>query len=206
MNKKIITSIILIALLLITGFLFMQKTTQTELEPTEPQQLVSTEGWETCRNEEYEYEFKYPAEWYLYNSEESYIKEYESPLFAKEAKLCQGVRLVVSDTILHDPGEWLNKPERKTLGLDISNQSRLSKTIYAGSTTLDEYFNANPRILETSSIIKKSIIGGEIAVWIDKVSIIDIMFFHNESLFRISHQNLTPQLTETILSTFKFID
>ncbi len=36
------------------------------LEPIVPQARVSTEGWKTCRNEEYGWEVQYPAEWYVY--------------------------------------------------------------------------------------------------------------------------------------------
>ena len=33
-----------------------------DMEPIVPEAKVSTEGWKTCRNEEYGYEFKVPAE------------------------------------------------------------------------------------------------------------------------------------------------
>ncbi|HCC05547.1 TPA: hypothetical protein DEP58_04605 [Patescibacteria group bacterium] len=36
------------------------------MEPIVPEVKVSTEGWKTCRNEEYGYEFKFPAEWSIY--------------------------------------------------------------------------------------------------------------------------------------------
>jgi hypothetical protein len=37
-----------------------------DMEPIIPEAKVSTEGWKTCRNEEYGWEIKYPGEWYVY--------------------------------------------------------------------------------------------------------------------------------------------
>ncbi|HCC04713.1 TPA: hypothetical protein DEP58_00225 [Patescibacteria group bacterium] len=39
------------------------------MEPIVPEAKVSTEGWKTCRNEEYGWEVKYPEGWYVWGTD-----------------------------------------------------------------------------------------------------------------------------------------
>lgn len=164
-------------------------------------------NWETCRNEEYGYEFKYPKEWYFYNSDESYSKY--SPIIIKEGNNCvSGV--IVSSDILHIP----SKKNKFNLQFSVAKESqdRLLGTIYEGSQSLDEYFSkVTPKFLELHTIINKNYIDEEEALWLKQKNIDNTFFiwiFHNNSLFKISIKGhiSNPDLLDAIISTFKFID
>ena len=104
-NKNLI---IIIGILLICGITIFKyinnKNSQIDTGTTEttPESvLLDTSGWETCRNEEYGYEFKYPSNWYMYNSDESYGKE--SPIIVREGENCVGGYLFISSKKISFP-------------------------------------------------------------------------------------------------------
>ena len=73
-------------------------TTDTfDMEPIVPEAKVSTEGWKTCRNEEYGYEFKFPAEWHIYG--EDALSEPDllgKRAYVRESEECSGLHVVVA--------------------------------------------------------------------------------------------------------------
>lgn len=165
-------------------------------------------GWKTCRNEEYGYEFKYPREWYVYNSKESYSKY--SPIIVKKGNNCVGSYLFVSNISLPKSDSNLNQIEQG-FAVEANNQERLSKTIYAGSQSLDEYFSkVTPGFLKAHKVIKKGYIDKEPALWLKQKKVDAVPFilvFHNGTSFTIRASILNPDpFFDTILSTFKFID
>jgi len=66
------------------------------MEPIVPEAKVSTEGWKTCRNEEYGWEVKYPGEWYVWgtDSEKNHYGKASSP-----SGNCVGVGLRITNNI-----------------------------------------------------------------------------------------------------------
>jgi hypothetical protein len=171
--------------------------------PSIPQAKVSTEGWKTCRNEEYGYEFKYPAEWYLYNNKESFGTD--SPGFYKLAIKCVGELVAVSNKTVkefHDK----NKPEESfSVRIDDYTQSKSAKTLHAGSTSLDEYLSRVPDIQKF--LIKDGYVDGERAVWIQSTeSLMEVLLFHKKKSFWFMMSNRHKDVHEAILSTFRFIN
>ena len=68
-----------------------------DMEPIVPEAKVSTEGWKTCRNEEYGYEFKFPAEWKIYGEDAlSNPDPSGKRYFVRESEECNGSQTVVT--------------------------------------------------------------------------------------------------------------
>lgn len=88
------------------------------VEMITPQARISTEGWTTCRNERYGYEFRYPPRWWLYNDIESYpdssewdeIQDPGAPVFTKPGRNCVG-NIYVSNHPMHKGMEDVNPQE-----------------------------------------------------------------------------------------------
>lgn len=207
MNRKLIIALILFVAVAAGFAMYLS---QKSKEPEQPVvqnevQLVPTDNWKTCRNDEYGWEIKYPAEWFVYG-EGSRGKD--TPIIQRETE-CIGSDVSISS---FTPKEFTKYPSKSIgLGFHVSNQERLSTTIYAGSKSLDEYFGKNPKILEAHSIVKETIILGERAVWLQEKNEIEstkprLMFFHNEKLFEIFGTNTSPELFDELLLTFKFLD
>ena len=101
----------------------IQPTTQTTtdintMEPIVPEAKVSTEGWKTCRNEEYGWEVKYPGEWYVYgkgsHGDEIYTDYmYETP--------CVGDNVVIAEW---EPGtNRLDTSGKKSVQINTNQES-----------------------------------------------------------------------------------
>jgi len=70
-----------------------------DMEPIVPEAKVSTEGWKTCRNEEYGYEFKFPGEWKIYG-EDALSEPNPHPIskrvYVRESEECNGASVFLS--------------------------------------------------------------------------------------------------------------
>ena len=124
-KKQLILVLALVLFLVITGFVVWQNrainpTPQTatstatttsffDMEPIVPEAKVSTEGWKTCRNEEYGYEFKFPAEWHIYG-EDAY-NDAPKPSFIRESNGCNGLAVLLSEMTIENyrDGDVINK-------------------------------------------------------------------------------------------------
>ncbi|OGD69605.1 hypothetical protein A3I18_01465 [Candidatus Campbellbacteria bacterium RIFCSPLOWO2_02_FULL_35_11] len=204
-NKNLI---IIIGILLICGITIFKyinnKNSQIDTGTTEttPESvLLDTSGWETCRNEEYGYEFKYPSNWYMYNSDESYGKE--SPIIVREGENCVGGYLFISSKKIN----YEDKEVSQTFGITVSNKQKLSGTIYSNSKSIEDYFSkATPEFRKAHIIEEKKVLDNK-EVWWEKTKDGYILWlFNKESLVEIHFTNLNNELSNTILSTFKFIN
>jgi len=62
-----------------------------DMEPIIPEAKVSTEGWKTCRNEEYGYEFKFPGEWHIYGEDALSEQDLRGKrIYVRESEECNG--------------------------------------------------------------------------------------------------------------------
>ena len=75
-----------------------------DMEPIIPEAKVSTEGWKTCRNEEYGYEFQFPGEWHIYG--EDALSGGPKPVFIRESQECNGANILLTknDILIGDRG------------------------------------------------------------------------------------------------------
>jgi len=70
-----------------------------DMEPIVPEAKVSTEGWKTCRNEEYGYEFKFPGEWNIYGADalsEPNPHPISKRVYVRESEECNGASVFLS--------------------------------------------------------------------------------------------------------------
>ncbi len=203
MKNKTILNLIIILGIILGGFYLSSKidTQNNDINgttTTTEQILLDTSDWLICRNEEYGYEFKYPKNWYLYNSEESYNKN--TPMMDKEGTKCVGSYLFVSSKKIGDSRE----EQKQVFSIDVSNQERLSRTIYSNSKNLEDYWSkATPKFRETHIIEKKTVLGDS-EVWQEKKTKgYTLWSFNKGSLFVIRMEE--TKSINTVISTFKFI-
>lgn len=117
-KKTILVAIVLVAVVLVVAYVGFRgtaddtptnvpaATTTTrvatttdifDMEPIIPEAKVSTEGWKTCRNEEYGYEFKFPGEWKIYGEDAlSEPNALGKRAFVRESEECNGASVFLS--------------------------------------------------------------------------------------------------------------
>ena len=147
MKNKIILKLIIILGIVVGGFYLISRTDNQDIDTintnevatTTESVLLDTSDWETCRNEEYGYEFKYPRGWYMYNSEESYSKE--SPIIVREGLNCIGGIILANLSLSTN---IKNLKSAITFSVSKRNPEQLSKTMYSGSKSVNDYFNKAP--------------------------------------------------------------
>lgn len=197
--------------------------TQIDMTPVVPQAKVSMEGWKTCRNEEYGYEFKYPSEWYMYSFPESYAtntqeSNYEEKPWSigKPAENCSGriVRITVepihsdSTEITGYSFDFLNMTTQETI--DEVYVSNLKEIIH-NNRMIDPNSGQTVKIMKVFNIDgEKAILRGGFYVKnkTDIPNYEQLMFVdkNKKRLATISGSDpLINEITETILSTFRFL-
>lgn len=193
-----------------------QKVAETPSEII-PQAKVSTEGWKTCRNEEYGYEFKYPGEWYVYNMVDTSAPDSYNFKYADEK--CEASIIFFGIDVLHSRGGIdSTAKERYDFSIELSNSKR----------TVDDWFNNSVKGVKTRmepntpqhpKINRIYLVDGERALLIDNQWYPKIAHYQNIIIFynknktwsmHISNNNagkfpFRTDTIETILSTFKFI-
>jgi hypothetical protein len=188
-------------------------TTPHDVTTVAPQVKVSTEGWKTCRNEEYGYEFNYPAEWNIYNEKESYpdpkklegIQDPGAPVYVQPGKNCVGGIITMSNGPLHEELQKSTPPNNGEIVATIEVPNGKNVTISKTTVSVTEQNNSVGNNTERTT--KKYLITPPHGInYINNSS--DTNRVVNISI-RYSLWGSAPmsaEVFETILSTFKFIN
>lgn len=189
MNQKVILlAAVVIALLGIGGYYLAVKDNNSDLSGDlnmPPQD--ETANWKTCVNAKYKYEAKYPSDWKVWTSGVG-----DARLATCEESL---------DVIIFSPNIYANQASQ--INIDVSDKARMDGTIYAGATSIDDYFARNPSILQARPKIKETTINGEKLVWLKDNT---MLVFHKGSLFEFRAQNVNEEILLNFFSSFKFLN
>jgi len=224
--------IIIVIILLICGIIIFKYTNNknlqidtdtTETATTTEITLLDTSDWETCRNEGYGYEFKYPNGWRMYETQSE-----NNELVFKDTKKC------TSNYVIIDDADLKKTTPSPFLSIRILSKDELENSNYANITSVYDYQEIRDSYLQnpSSKISAETIIDNEKVllfygepetseglsyeqleeirrltpeVRIEKFGL-NTIFFHKGSIFTIETENLSLEALNTIFSTFKFID
>src|SRR3989339_481017 len=113
-----------------------------DMEPIVPEAKVSTEGWKTCRNEEYGWEVKYPENWYAYSGSRDTFT-----YIPASAVICEDELISISNTSPEDQMKCIESRQCDRQGLSVrSYRDRNSLGIYHKNATSAESFIRNDRL------------------------------------------------------------
>jgi len=220
-KKYIILGIVLLVVVATTGLVVWQKTTTSipqqtatstatttsffDMEPIVPEAKVSTEGWKTCRNDEYGWEVKYPEGWHVYGEgsddgvwEGRYVVETE----------CIGDGVFISDQSPHEKNYQIFDENTPEGSIQIRRHTGTSQGVVRSKiNTIEElaelYADAGQfigfYILNT---------GTTKALWSTFApNKYNFHMFNNGQLYEITTSDrLSEKYLSTILSTFRFLD
>ena len=144
----------------VTGMSTTTTATSTDIfamEPIIPEAKVSTEGWKTCRNEEYGYEFKFPGEWKIYGEDaRSEPDAMGKTYFVRESEECNGEYVLFSTTQLegyprnmesimtvnvYKPGTHFAFADLHTLTTEKSHEARQKRFVLSDNESLLQAYN-----------------------------------------------------------------
>ena len=170
-----------------------------DMEPIIPEAKVSTEGWKTCRNEEYGWEVQYPGEWYVYGEGHHSGEEGSTwgGYYANETP-CVGGHVVLA--------EW----EPGTGFASVSQLDRISITADPQSFSSMVREVGDIRILVRDHLksleLRAFIVGATEYAWLEDDSRVIVLGYHNDNLFEISARPRLAHTLEAMLTTFRFLD
>ena len=151
-------------------------------------------GWDTCRNEEYGYEFKYPKGWYMYKVSVKYeVLDY------LKISTCEGQFITISPEENLTTLYFQDHPSGIEVRMHTNNENN----------SLKEYlrrFHTDNRS-QRLTILKEESVNKAKIIWYDFYGFTEVMFSHKDNLFniRVRPRN-QPDFLNAILSTLKFID
>lgn len=182
------------------------------MEPIVPEAKVSTEGWKTCRNEEYGWEVKYPGDWYVYGEGHAKVSppidwdnedggEIEAgvwgSVYAYETPCVGGDVRIASWT----PGTGYAETLRNGMSFSVRADQEMFGTAGAAYRNVYDIATASP---ETARFFFTS--NDHEFLWRVTGDVVDIWAFHNGNRYEILGSERDADLLETILTTFHFLD
>lgn len=225
-KKQIIVylSALLIATLLVAGSLFatgrLTFTRQKEVgDDIKPKARISTEGWKTCRNEAYGYEFKHPAEWSALSFYENGAWEHEQCI-GKNTTIGEKDPMARSPFAIHGDSmriEIQTKEDiEKHINTSLSGRGNSANPLgtFQGLSKeavekIEQSFIRSPNkthgmyFTELGWWNKDGIVKDDGALITDGKRYISIYFLGRSG--QNEYKPFPPDLEETILSTFKFV-
>ncbi len=180
-----------------------------DMEPIIPEAKVSTEGWKTCRNEEYGWEVKYPEEWYVYgDGHHSGVEGSTWGGYYTNETECVGGRVVLAEW---EPGtsfSTLTTGEmRKSLSINTDQEN--FGTYPAHITDVHELAKSYPK-LDLHGIY--AVDGEEVVIFETSIDNRDgaigwtANMYHDTRLYELSSGAVDINVLETMLTTFQFLD
>ncbi len=198
-NKIIITIIIILGIVLVAFSLFSMSDNQingtNETATTTESALLDTSGWQTCRNEEYGYEFKYPKDWYIYERMIGIEVEVESSSVT-EIDSCQGKLLVLSQK-LSVRGGWYPP----TISVSVFDDN--------WGNSLEEYLQKFDTEIFPVVVTKEETVGGVKIIKYTRQSSPHAILLYKKRVIGVTittEDKKQNEFLNKVLSTFKFID
>ena len=171
-----------------------------DMEPIVPEAKVSTEGWKTCRNEEYGYEFKFPGEWKIYGEDarsEPNPHPISKRVYVRESEECNGASVGLSPTTLDSSGNFevrvgieVYTPDRQYPFADLHSLAEQKSRAKQYSMLLDKH-----------DALLQLYVGLYETHWY-------VTSWRNENVYRLAGENFEDNepTVITVLSTFRFLD
>lgn len=161
----------------------------------------STADWPICRNEKYDYEFKYPKGWYVYGATTTPC------ILTSDNQAVSSVPQEASGTQENETG----------FKMIVFDPTKLSSLGYGHITSIQEYYDHS--YSDTPSpvpIFATSTIAGTEAIWTGFVGTrfaspdptrqsFAIELFHSGSVYIFNFVNTDLRLAENIVATFRFL-
>jgi len=174
-----------------------------DMEPIVPEAKVSTEGWKTCRNEEYGYEFQFPGEWKIYGEDarigpDEFGKRYL--IYEQASRECNGILVILSPETVGDVPRYIEpsrsivveRPASRFIYEDIESLAKeMARRDVEQRLAVIDGQKGLVRIRENNGIRNWSFV-----VWFE------------DSVYRLTvpkHEN-SVDIAETVFSTFRFLD
>ncbi len=148
--------------------------------------LESFDEWNECRNEKFGYTINYPKEWIIANRGIGGFQKINQ---------CNLGRLFFY---------YFNESSNQNpsfLTIDVSDVM-MEGTTYEGSKSLADYFSK----VHMDGKFEYFVLDGEQAVRVENNLHSNVFVYHNNKIFHMYENNLTEQLFEFFLKTFKFLD
>jgi hypothetical protein len=139
--------------------------------------------WRACVNQRFRYDLQYPPDYeILVTSSGTGTPELQP------AQTCEGARYVV----LRGPGE-------NSFGIHVETQDDLTRTVYAGVTTLEELFARNPDLGDIDTLDHTQL-GGAAAVRQSG----QLLALHDGDLYTITQRLDNAAVRNGMLASFSF--
>ena len=223
--KKYISAIVILLALGVSAFLLWQKenstTTDTRTQnattteqvasttdifsqpPIIPKAKVSTEGWKTCRNEEYGYEFKFPPEWHIYGADALITPDMQGKtrlIYEHASDECNGMLVILSPDVIGRYARYIEparnvgviRPKSQYAYEDMYNLA--TKTARQGVEQYIMLLDGNHALMRKSENYGR--LSWSVTSWVD-----DTVY---SATFPQYEDNV--EIAETVFSTFRFLD